>query len=119
MTPRVARSPVLGAGTQGTSSGGPSHPGIDGARGRCTAWSKGGLAATSTAYHRLVVDAGGQEQIGAYCASILGKPAKPTHPKKTPNPSKHPKKSGATSAKKKSHAAGAPGPRGHLNERHL
>jgi hypothetical protein len=67
------------AKTHGTSSLRPTHPDIDGAHGRCTAWSKGELAATSTAYHRLVADAGGAEQITGYCASILGKSPKPTH----------------------------------------
>jgi hypothetical protein len=36
------------------------------------AYSRGGLAATSTAHASLVAAAGGPERIDAFCASLLG-----------------------------------------------
>jgi hypothetical protein len=102
------------ATTDGTPSVRPTPPDIDGAHGRCTAWSKGGLAATSTSYHRLMADAGGADEINAYCASILEKPPKPTHKKKAPDSPNHPKKSGTTSAKSRSHTAASSAPPGRL-----
>lgn len=77
----------------------PSVPDLDGIKGWCTAWSKDGLAPTSPAYGRLVVRAGGADQIGAYCDPILDKASKVGHPKKSPKSPKHPKQSANAKAK--------------------
>jgi hypothetical protein len=61
------------------------------AYGLCTAFTKGGLAPTSTSYANLVAAAGGVDQVDAYCADVIAakkgadptaKPPKTTHEKK-------------------------------------
>jgi hypothetical protein len=42
-----------------------------GVTGLCTAWSRGGLATTSTSYKRLATAAGGRDHIASYCAGVL------------------------------------------------
>jgi hypothetical protein len=39
--------------------------------GLCSAWSKGGLATTSTSYRRLALAAGGSAHVASYCAGVL------------------------------------------------
>jgi hypothetical protein len=90
-------------------------PDIDGVKGRCTAWSNGALTTTSPAYRRLVVDAGGRDQISTYCASALEKPGKAAHTKKA-KPPKHPKKSETANQSSKSDDKAKPAPPGHLKK---
>lgn len=83
------------------------------AHGLCTAWDKGGLAATSVAYEALVKAAGGEAKIEAFCAAVdqPGKAADAATRRPTSAPS-HP--AGAATAhptSAPSHPAGAPTPR--------
>jgi hypothetical protein len=98
-----------------TPSGVPTVAGIDGARGRCTAWSHGGLAPTSAAYRQLVADANGAEHISTYCASVAKKPAKPTKTRKA-DPKKHPKERAGHAPKSRSHGTARSAPPGHLKK---
>ena len=63
-------------GTQGPDATGPA------ARGLCTAWTHHqgratGKSADSTAFRALAAAAGGQDQVGAYCATVLGTATQP------------------------------------------
>ena len=63
-------------GTKGPDATGPA------ARGLCTAWTHHqgrttGKSADSTAFRALATAAGGQDQVGAYCATVLGTATQP------------------------------------------
>jgi hypothetical protein len=79
----------------GGSALGPATPELKGAKGLCTAWSKGGLPTNSAAYQRLLDAAGGSGAISGYCASALsaapGTHGAASHPAKPPKPPKSPK----------------------------
>ena len=86
----------------------------DGFKGRCNAWSKGGLATTSSAYHQLVVEAGGVDGIAAYCSSALAQPSRATHTKQAKAPKQQP--TDAATGSSKPHATVKSGPPGQLKK---
>ena len=103
-------------------SGAAIRPDKDGVEGRCTAWSKGGLATTSSAYRQLVIDAGGVEGIADYCSSALAKPPKATqtekatHTKPDKPPMQQRKDAGAPTGSSTSHVKATSDPPGQLKK---